>query len=168
MQPEAPEARASAEPRRASKVDAPIAAGPVVLFDGVCNLCNGTVQLILDHERTPSLRFAALQSDVAKELLAQAFDAEEVTRLVRGSNGEGDPDSVVLIEGGRGYTRSTAALRILRHLRAPYRWLSVLVVVPRAVRDAVYRWIGRNRYRWFGKAEACRVPTPELRARFLA
>lgn len=142
--------------------------GPVVLFDGLCNLCNGTIQFIVDHERSASLRFAPLQSDVARALLEDAFGRDEARRLVGGATGEGDPDSVVLVDGPRGYTHSTAALRIARHLRVPHRWLVALLVVPRPLRDLVYRWIARNRYRWFGKSETCRVPTPALRARFLS
>lgn len=141
---------------------------PIVLFDGVCNLCNGAVQFIIDHERDPRLRFAALQSDLAKDLLERAFGVEEATRLRTGTSGKGDPDSIVVIEGARGWTHSTAALRIARHLRAPYRWLGLFTLVPRVLRDVVYRWIARNRYRWFGSTETCRIPTPELRARFLA
>lgn len=127
---------------------------PVVLFDGTCNLCNGSVQFIIDHERAPTLKFASLQSDAARTLLGAELPP-------------GDPESVMLVEDGRTYSHSTAALRIARYLRAPWRWLVVLVVVPRFLRDAVYRFIARNRYRWFGKSETCRVPTPELRARFL-
>jgi predicted DCC family thiol-disulfide oxidoreductase YuxK len=148
---------------RSTKVD-----GPVVLFDGLCNLCNGSIQFVVDHERAPSLRFAPLQSDLAKELLESAFGEAEARRLIGGATGEGDPDSIVLVDGARGWTHSTAALHIARHLRAPWRWLAALILVPRPLRDLVYWWIGRNRYRWFGKSETCRVPTPELRARFLA
>ncbi len=140
---------------------------PVVLFDGLCNLCNGAVQFIIDHEREPTLSFAALQSDLAAELLPKVFGEERANELRRGAEAKGDPDSIVFVEGGRGYSHSTAALRIARHLRAPYRWLSWSIVFPRVLRDAIYRFIARNRYRWFGKSETCRVPTPELRARFL-
>ena len=142
--------------------------GPVVLFDGVCNLCNGAVQFVIDHETTSSLRFAPLQSELAKELLERAYGVEEAARLRKGTTGGGDPDSIVVVEGTRGFSHSTAALRIARHLRAPYSWLFAFVIVPRPIRDLVYRWIARNRYRWFGTTDACRVPTPELRARFLA
>lgn len=145
-----------------------MAVGPVVLFDGLCNFCNSTIQFVVDHEEAPRLRFAPLQSDLAAKLLERVFGAAKAKRLLRGATGEGDPDSVILVEDGRGYTHSTAGLRILGRLRAPYRWLSALVIVPRPIRDVVYRWIGRNRYRWFGKSETCRIPTPELRARFLA
>lgn len=153
---------------RAPGVDDVAADGPVVLFDGMCNFCNGTVQFVIDHERAPNLRFAPLQSDFARNLLERTFGLEEAKRLLGGNIGEGDPDSVVLIENGRGFTHSAAGLRLLGHLRAPYRWLSVFLIVPRPLRDAVYRWVGRNRYRWFGKTETCRIPTPDLRTRFLA
>lgn len=141
---------------------------PVVLFDGRCNLCNRTVQLILDYERAPELRFAALQSVVARHLVERVFDDDEAKLLLGGAAGDGAPDSIVLIDGDRGLTRSAAALRIARYLRAPYRWLSWLVIVPRPLRDFVYRWIGQRRYRWFGASPTCRIPTPELRARFLS
>lgn len=141
--------------------------GPVVLFDGVCNLCNGAVMFVLDRERGADLRFAPLQSEVALPLLERVFGREEAIRLRAGAAGRGDPDSIVLIDGTRGWTGSTAALRIARHLRAPWGWLFALVAVPRPLRDAVYRFIAKRRYRWFGRAPSCRVPTPELRARFL-
>lgn len=144
------------------------ASGPVVLFDGVCNFCNGAIQFIVDRERAPRLRFAALQSTVAQRLLEDTFGSERATQLLRGVNGSGSPDSIVLIESGRGFTHSEAALRIARHLRAPYRWAFVLIAVPRLLRDAVYRFIAERRYRWFGRSETCRVPTPELRRRFLS
>ena len=143
--------------------------GAVVLFDGVCNLCNGAVQFVLDHERSrpgaESVRFAALQSEAAQGVLAQVVGPEQARALREGQHGA--PDSIVVVEGGKVHTSSDAALRLARHLRAPWRWLGVLWVVPRPLRDLVYRWIARNRYRWFGKDDTCRVPTPELRARFL-
>ena len=142
-----------------------ISTNPVLLFDGVCNLCNGSVAFILDHERSGELRFAPLQSEVAKELLERAVDPA-TARALRGDGGA--PDSVVLLEGGRVHVRSAAALRVAHRLRAPYRWLGIFVIVPRPIRDLVYRWVAKNRYRWFGQTETCRVPTPELRARFLA
>jgi predicted DCC family thiol-disulfide oxidoreductase YuxK len=137
---------------------------PVLLFDGVCNFCNGSIQFIVDHERSSELVFAPLQSEIGAKLVERVFDAEEA-RLLRGANGS--PDSLVLIEGGRGHVRSAAALRVTHWLRAPWRWLGLFVLVPRPLRDLVYRWIVRNRYRWFGRTETCRIPTPALRARFL-
>jgi predicted DCC family thiol-disulfide oxidoreductase YuxK len=139
----------------------------LVLFDGKCNLCNGSVQFIIDHERAPTLRFAPLQSDIASERLKATLGEEATRALVLGAAGSGDPESIVIIEDGKAYTHSTAALRLASHLTAPWRWAFVFYVVPRFIRDLVYRWIARNRYRWFGKTESCRVPTPELRARFI-
>jgi predicted DCC family thiol-disulfide oxidoreductase YuxK len=130
--------------------------GAVVLFDGVCNLCNGSVNFIIDRDPTARFRFAALQSSQATELLARLGQAPQP-----------EPQSVLLVEDGRLYERSTAALRIARRLRGGWKLLYAFIVVPRPLRDAVYGFIARNRYRWFGKSEACRVPTPELRARFL-
>ena len=128
---------------------------PIVLFDGVCNLCNGTVNFILDHDPAGRFRFAALQSEAGRALLVRhglAADALE---------------SLVLVEGERAWVRSDAALRIAAGLGAPWRWLAVLRVVPRGIRDRLYDAVARNRYRWFGRRDECRVPTPDLRARFL-
>jgi predicted DCC family thiol-disulfide oxidoreductase YuxK len=143
-------------------------AAPTVFFDGTCTLCNGAVHFIIDHERQPELKFAPLQSDPAREMIEPIAGAEKVRLLVEGATGSGDPDSVVLVEDGKLYTHSTAGLRIARRLRWPWSWAVVFFVVPRFIRDAVYRFIARHRYRWFGKEETCRVPTPELKARFLA
>lgn len=128
---------------------------PTILFDGVCNLCNGSVQFILKRDPESRFRFASLQSEAGRRLVAE--------------NGL-DPDvlsSVILIEDGKVYRESTAALRIARHLSGAWKLLRVLVLIPRPIRDAAYRLIARNRYRWFGKSETCWLPTPELRARFL-
>ncbi len=132
--------------------------GPVVLFDGVCNLCNGSVQFILDRDPAERFRFAALQSDAARRLLI-ALGRPAPT---------GEPDSVVLVENGQVWERTDAALRIARSLRGLWRLFAVFLLVPRPLRDAVYRWVARHRYRWFGRTESCRVPTPALRARFLS
>ncbi|MFO0563563.1 MAG: DCC1-like thiol-disulfide oxidoreductase family protein [Polyangiales bacterium] len=129
----------------------------IVLFDGVCNLCNSTVQIIIDHDPAGYFRFASLQSEKAKELLAR-FGMKPP---------EGDPDSILLIQDGELYSHSGAALRIARRMTGAYKLFWATIVVPWFIRDLVYRFIARNRYRWFGREEACRVPTPELRARFL-
>ena len=141
---------------------------PIVLFDGTCTFCNGAVQFIVDHEKGRELRFAPIQSEPGQAILEEAAGPALAKTLRDGADGSGDPDSVVLVEDGKLYSHSTAGLRIARRLRAPWSWTALFVVVPRFVRDAVYRWFARNRYRWFGKEETCRVPTPELRARFLA
>jgi predicted DCC family thiol-disulfide oxidoreductase YuxK len=131
--------------------------GPILLFDGVCNLCNAVVRFVVARDRAGVFRFAALQSEVGARLLAE--HGVEVP--------EGDPDSVVLIECGRAYVESTAALRAARYLAFPWFLLWPGLLVPRPIRDAIYRWIARNRYRWFGRRDQCMVPTPELRAKFL-
>lgn len=129
-------------------------AHPVVLFDGVCNLCNGAVNFLIDHDPKAHLRFAALQSDAGQALLGE-----------RGLTN--DLDTFVLVEGTRVSERSSAALRVVRYLRWYWQPLRVFWVVPRPLRDAVYGWVARNRYRWFGKKDACRMPTPALKSRFL-
>ena len=135
-----------------------MAESPILLFDGVCNLCSSAVHFILERELSPTLRFCALQSDKGRALL-QAHDMMHVIA-------NKDPDSLVLIEDGKAYERSNAALRIAKYLRAPWRYGAVLLYVPRLLRDLVYRFIAHNRYRFFGKTDSCLVPTRELRARF--
>jgi predicted DCC family thiol-disulfide oxidoreductase YuxK len=138
--------------------DTPNARGALVLFDGVCNLCSATVQFIIDRDPAGHFRFAALQSAAGAKALAEHGAAPVV----------GDPDSVMLLEGARVYTHSDAALRVARRLTGLWPVLYAFIVVPRFMRDVLYRFIARNRYRWFGRTEACRIPTPELRARFLS
>lgn len=123
----------------------------------MCNLCNGTVQFILDRDPSSHFHFASLQSDRGKALLVE----HGITPS------EGDPDSVFLIEDGRIFDRSTAALRIARHLTLPWSLARVFLLVPAFLRDPFYKLIARNRYRWFGKTNECRIPTPALRARML-
>ena len=127
----------------------------IVLFDGVCNLCNGVVRFVIARDPAGRFRFAPLQAETAQP-------------LIRAAGGlHGASDSIVLIEGDRLYTRSSAALRIARHLSFAWPLLYVLMAVPRPLRDWGYDVVARRRYRWFGRRDACMVPTPELRARFL-
>jgi predicted DCC family thiol-disulfide oxidoreductase YuxK len=130
-------------------------ANPIVLFDGVCNLCNGSVQLILLHDPAGRFRFASLQSPVGQELQTRlGIDPKAL-------------DSILVVEGEHWYRESDAALRIARGMSGPWKMLWALRVIPRPLRDGLYRLIARNRYRWFGKQETCWLPTPELRERFL-
>ena len=129
--------------------------GALVLFDGVCNLCNASVTFIIDRDPAEQFHFASLQSKFGEEQIRR----HRLSGPVLGS--------LVLIEGGRCFTRSTAALRIARRLRRPWNLLYGLILVPAPVRNTVYDWIARNRYRWFGKLDACRLPTPDLARRFL-
>jgi predicted DCC family thiol-disulfide oxidoreductase YuxK len=128
---------------------------PVVLFDGVCALCDGAVQFVIDRDAEGQFRFATLQSETGQ-------------RLAREHNVDtAQTDSLVVIDGGRAHVMSDAALRIAGGLPRPWSWARWLRVVPRPLRDAVYRTVARNRYQWFGRRSECRIPTPELRARFL-
>jgi predicted DCC family thiol-disulfide oxidoreductase YuxK len=129
----------------------------VVLFDGVCTLCNGAVNFVIDRDPAGYFQFAALQSDAGAGLLrAHGREPEP-----------GPPDSLLLLEDGRVYERSEAALRIARRLSGAWKLLYALRVVPRPLRDAVYRWVARHRYAWFGQRAVCRLPTPEEASRFL-
>lgn len=129
-----------------------------ILFDGVCNLCNGFVQFIIRHDAAGRFRFAALQSEAGQALLA-AHGAAPIPP---------DPESVLLLTGGRFYSHSGAVLRIAQELGWPWRLAAVGWVMPRVGRDALYRFVARNRYRWFGRQENCMLPTPALKARFLS
>ncbi|MBM3934345.1 MAG: thiol-disulfide oxidoreductase DCC family protein [SAR202 cluster bacterium] len=128
----------------------------IVLFDGVCNLCNSSVQFIIDRDPKRRFVFASLQSEVGKAVLAGA-----------GIDDEWAGESVVLVTGGRAHRESGAALRIARRLRAPWPALYALIAVPPFLRNAVYRLVARNRYRWFGRRDVCRVPGPGDEERFL-
>lgn len=128
----------------------------VVLFDGVCNLCNGAVTWLLERDQRQLLHFGALQSDAARQLLEQ--HAANTTL----------PDSIVFIDADGVHTRSEAALRIASHLGLPWSLLPVFRIVPPVLRDAIYRWIARNRYRWFGKRDTCMLPSPGVADRFLS
>ena len=133
----------------------PYSSRAVVLFDGVCNLCNASVNFIIERDPDAHFAFAALQSDAGQKLLARHDIGAQL------------PDSVVLLEAGRWFTRSSAALRIARRLSGLWPLLYPLVLVPTPIRDGLYDWVARNRYRWFGRREQCRLPTPALAGRFL-
>lgn len=124
---------------------------PVILFDGVCNLCHASVAWVIERDPGQIFRFASLQSAAARELLA----------------GREVPDSVVLVDDDGLHIRSTAALRIARRLGFPWSLLSAGLLVPAFLRDGVYQFVARHRYRWFGRQDRCLMPTPELAARFL-
>ncbi|HVU03077.1 MAG TPA: thiol-disulfide oxidoreductase DCC family protein [Polyangiaceae bacterium] len=127
---------------------------PVVLFDGVCNVCNAAVNFIIDRDAAGKYAFASLQSDVGKKLLAEHGVPPDL-------------DTIALVEDGAAYTHSEAVLRVAKGLDGAWPLLFSLVVLPRPVRDAAYRYFAKNRYAWFGKRESCRVPTPDVRRRFL-
>lgn len=126
---------------------------PILLFDGVCNLCNAAVQLILKYEKEEKIRFGTLQNSANRELL-------------KTYNSQKNNDSVLFIENGFLYQESDAALRIARYLRF-YRHFYFLIHLPRWFRNSIYRLIARNRYRWFGKRKECMIPNKKIEHRFL-
>jgi len=130
---------------------------PLILYDGVCGLCNRSVQFIIQRDPRARFRFAPLQSQLARQLLA---DEPEVIA--------NELSSVILIDDGKIYRRSTAALRIAGRLNRGWPILSWLVLIPRPLRDLLYDWIARHRYRWFGKRDSCPLPNPAVANRFLA
>lgn len=127
-----------------------------MLFDGVCNLCNGFIQFIIKRDKEDTFRYAALQSEIGQKLiLERGIDSQKM-------------DSVLLIEPGIAYfNKSDAALKIGQGLKG-YRTLSkLLYLIPSTLRNIVYDYVGRNRYKWYGKKNECMVPTSELKAKFL-
>lgn len=129
---------------------------PIILFDGVCNLCNSSVQFVIRKDKKKQFRFASLQSDAGEKLLS-------VYHLNR--NGY---DSFVLIDKGNAYVRSTAALKVAQKLSGAWKLLYIFIIVPAFIRNAIYNLIAQNRYKWFGKKDSCMIPSPELHSRFLA
>lgn len=127
----------------------------ILLFDGHCNFCSSVVQFVSAREKNDTLYFASLQSDTGRELLAHYHIDPAQT------------DSLVLIDGDRAYVRSAAALRTTRFMKGLYPLLRALLIVPPFLRDAVYNFVARHRYRWFGRSESCMLPDKELARRFL-
>jgi predicted DCC family thiol-disulfide oxidoreductase YuxK len=127
----------------------------LVLFDGVCNLCNALVQFVIRHDRTAKFRFAAIQSEIGREIFqSRGLDAADL-------------QTFVLISGGRMLVRSDAAIEVVSRFGGAWRFFTVLRLIPRVARDWIYSVIARNRYRWFGRTDACMIPTPEIKERFL-
>jgi predicted DCC family thiol-disulfide oxidoreductase YuxK len=141
--------------------------GAVVLFDGVCNFCDASVNFIIQHDKASYFKFAPLQSDEGRRL-ANEYGFESATAKPEDSASDLIPiDSVILVEDGKAYTHSTAALRILRRLGTPWSWAYAFIIIPRPIRDWAYRLFARYRYRIFGRKDQCMLPSPEVRTRFL-
>ncbi|MEO7522862.1 MAG: thiol-disulfide oxidoreductase DCC family protein [Ferruginibacter sp.] len=128
---------------------------PIILFDGICNLCNSSVQFVIKHDPGAMYKFASLQSEPGQKLLRQFNLATN------------DFNSFVLIQGSVAYTKSTAALKVAKQLKGAITLLYGFIIVPAFIRDAIYKFISRNRYKWFGKRDECMIPTPALKERFL-
>jgi predicted DCC family thiol-disulfide oxidoreductase YuxK len=128
---------------------------PVILFDGVCNLCSGAVQFIIKRDKKDVFRFASLQSSFGQSVLKKyKLPSHELS-------------SVILVENDIIYTRSTGALKVAKQLSGGWPLLYMFIIVPRFIRDAVYNYVAKNRYKWFGKKQECWLPTPALKNKFI-
>ena len=127
----------------------------IILFDGVCQFCDKSVQFILKRDLNGKFLFSSLQSDTGIQLRKDYHIPEEL-------------DSIILIEGEKYHSKSTAALKIVRELRGGWKWLYIFIVIPRPIRDVVYDFVARNRLKWFGEKTACELPPPEVRKRVLS
>jgi len=132
-----------------------VARHSIILFDGICNLCNTAVQFVIRRDKSSHFLFASLQSEEGKKI------------LVENNLPVNEMHSFILVEDGRVYDRSTAALKVVRKLNGLWPLFYAFITVPKFIRDAVYQVISQNRYQWFGKKNECMIPTPELKARFL-
>jgi len=128
---------------------------PIILFDGVCNFCNSAVNFTIKRDKQNKIRFAALQSEAGRQLVQQHGLPVD------------DMRSFLFIENGTVYNRSTAALKVCRYLSGLWPLCYGLIIVPAFIRNGIYDWIAKNRYKWFGERQECMIPTPEVRARFL-
>jgi predicted DCC family thiol-disulfide oxidoreductase YuxK len=129
---------------------------PIILFDGICNLCNSAVQFVIKHDREGKFLFTSLQSDTGQQLLKKFNISLD------------NFNSFVLLQNNTAYTQSTAALKVAKQLDGGWKLLYGFIIVPAFIRNAVYKWISNNRYKWFGKLNECMIPTPGLRSRFLS
>lgn len=128
----------------------------IILFDGVCNLCNSSIQKVIENDEKNIFKFASLQSDFGQEFLKKnSFNQDEF-------------NSMILIDGEKFYTQSDAALRIGKELKGIYKISKYLLCTPKFIRNTVYNFISKNRYNWFGKKESCWLPTPELKQKFIS
>jgi predicted DCC family thiol-disulfide oxidoreductase YuxK len=127
----------------------------VILFDGVCNLCNSSVTFVIQRDKKDVFRFTALQEEAGKSLLTK-YGIDPLKT-----------DSIILVTDGKAYIKSTAALKIARDLGGLYPLLYGFMIVPNFIRNWVYDYVAKNRYKWYGKKESCMIPTPELRSKFL-
>ncbi len=128
----------------------------IILFDGVCNLCDSSIQFIIRHDKNDIFRFVALQSDLGQEITK--YIGVDITKT----------DSIILYESGKAYYyKAEAALKIAKELGGIYTIISWFSILPKSISNIVYDYIAKNRYKWYGKKDACMIPTPELKAKFL-
>lgn len=128
----------------------------IILFDGLCNLCDNAVQYVIKHDKKDVFRFVALQSDLGKKILN--YLNVDTSKM----------DSIILYEPGIAYFyKSDAALEIVKDLNVFLKWSIIFKIIPSSLRNPIYDYVARNRYKWYGKKDACMIPTPELKAKFL-
>ena len=127
----------------------------IILFDGVCNFCNSAVNFVIKRDKNNLIQFSPLQTEIAHELLARHKLPTE------------DMKSFIFIEEGKSYTQSTAALKVCKYLTGLWPLLYSFIIIPHFIRDGIYKWIAKNRYKWFGQKNECMIPTPELQRKFL-
>jgi predicted DCC family thiol-disulfide oxidoreductase YuxK len=128
---------------------------PIILFDGVCNFCNSAVNFVIKRDKKAQIHFTTLQSDKGIQLLKQYNLPTDLM------------SSFVFVENNKAYTQSTAALKVCKYLNYGWPLCYAFIIVPKFIRDGIYNWIARNRYKWFGVRQQCMIPTPEVKARFL-
>ena len=128
---------------------------PVILFDGICKFCNSAVNFVIKRDKKRNIFFAPLQSETGQKLLQQY------------NLPQNDMESFVFIENEKAYTQSTAALKVCRYLKGLWPMCYGFIIVPKFIRDGIYSWIAKNRYKWFGVRQECMIPTPDVKERFL-
>lgn len=126
---------------------------PIIFFDGVCNLCNGAINFIINRDKKGYFKFAPLQSEIAKNFVSQSVIE--------------NTDSIIYQDSDQLYTKSTAALKIARHLDGAWKGFYAFIIIPKFIRDFIYDLIAKNRYNWFGKRDSCKMPTQDIKNRFL-
>ncbi len=128
---------------------------PILLFDGVCNMCNSLVTFVIKRDQEATFKFASLQSEVGQRILKEhSLPSEQF-------------DSFYYVDGQKVFTKSTAALKVAKELDGAWRLFYPFIVIPKPIRDIIYSLIAKNRYRWFGKREQCMLPNPDMKKRFL-
>ena len=128
---------------------------PIILFDGVCNFCNSAVNFTLKRNKKANIMFAPMQSGAGAKILQQ-YNLDQ-----------NDMKSFIFIDNGVVYKQSTGALRVCKYLSGLWPICYGLIIIPKFIRDGIYNWIAKNRYKWFGQKQACMIPTPDVKARFL-
>jgi predicted DCC family thiol-disulfide oxidoreductase YuxK len=135
---------------------------PIILFDGICNFCNSTVNFVLKRDKNNIFKFSPIQSDAGQKFLKEILKQENYKK-----NGQLDFDTIILLENRKYYTHSTAVLQIIKKLNGIWKLFYVMIIIPPPVRDFVYSFVSKNRYKWFGRRDKCMIPTEMDKSRFI-